>query len=219
MITIRGQLGSGAPEIGRLIADELQIGYVDREIIAEVAERLQRDEREVIRKEMPPGTLLGRIAEALTSSAVGDTFYGGAYLPTEYIPVGDTSYVKALEVVIRELANGPPLVIRGRGSQIILKDHPGALHVLVVAPFEVRLDRVMHDHAIDGEAARREISHFDTSRHEFVKRYFQADVEDPLLYDLVLNTGRLSFEAAASVAIHTLRSRKRAGLGKRGTGA
>ena len=208
LITIRGQLGGGAPEIGRLIADKLHIGYVDREIIAGVAERLQWDEREVIRKEMPPGTLLGRIVEAIASTAVGDAFCGGAYLPAECIPVGDTSYVKTLQAVIRELANGPPLVIRGRGSQLILKDHPGALHVLVVAPFEVRLNRVMHDLAIDEDAARREISDFDTCRHEFIKRYFQADLDNPLLYDLVLNTERLSFEAAASTAIHALHSRE-----------
>ena len=46
IVTIRGQLGSGAPEIGRKIAGRLHTDYVDREIIADVAARLQRDERE-----------------------------------------------------------------------------------------------------------------------------------------------------------------------------
>ena len=68
VITIRGQLGSGAPEVGRQIADRLHADYVDREIIAEVAARLRRQEQEVIAKEMPPSSLLGRIAEALGRS-------------------------------------------------------------------------------------------------------------------------------------------------------
>lgn len=67
VVTIRGQLGSGAPEIGRLVADKLRVHYVDREIIAKVAARLEREKQDVIAKEMPPGTLLGRILEALTS--------------------------------------------------------------------------------------------------------------------------------------------------------
>ena len=48
VVTIRGQLGSGAPEIGREVAERLHADYVDREIIAEVAARLHRQEQDVI---------------------------------------------------------------------------------------------------------------------------------------------------------------------------
>ena len=47
IVTIRGQLGSGAPEVGRLVADRLRADYVDREIIAEVASRLNRQEKAI----------------------------------------------------------------------------------------------------------------------------------------------------------------------------
>jgi hypothetical protein len=204
-------LGSGAPEIGRKVADKLHFDYVDREIIAEVAARLQREERDVVAKEMPPGTLLGRILEALTSNYGGDAL-GGGYLPPELIPLGDTRYVGALESVVRGLARGESIVIRGRGSQFILKEYPGSLHVLIVAPLEVRVERVMRNLKLDQETARQEIARFDSSRHEFVKRYFQAELEDPLRYDLVINTGRLSFDAAVSNIINAFRSRTRTEL-------
>ena len=68
VVTIRGQLGSGAPEVGRHVADRLQADYVDREIIAEVASRLHRQGQEVIEKEIPPAGPLGRIAEAMAPS-------------------------------------------------------------------------------------------------------------------------------------------------------
>ena len=111
LVTIRGQLGSGAPEIGRLVAGKLHVDYVDREIIAEVAARLEREKQDVITKEMPPGTLLGRIAEALTSGYVGMPMVGVRIFRPELIPIGDTRYVEALESVVRELAR-PSLVIR-----------------------------------------------------------------------------------------------------------
>ena len=142
-----------------------------------------------------------------------DAFEGG-YLPPELIPLGDTRYVGALESVVRELARGESIVIRGRGSQFILKNYPGSLHVLVVAPLEVRVQRVVQDLKLDQEAARQEIACFDTSRHEFIKRYFQADLEDPLQYNLVINTGHLSFDAAASNIISAFRSRRQTGLRK-----
>ena len=147
-----------------------------------------------------------------------EPYGGGAYLPADLIPLGDTRYLEALESVVRELAKSPSLVIRGRGSQFILKDHPGSLHVLVVAPLDARVKRVMKDLKIDEEAAREEIRRFDTSRHQFVKRYFQADLEDPLHYDLVINTGGLSFQAAASLTISAFRSKARTGRRKGRTG-
>ncbi len=204
IVTIRGQLGSGAPEVGRFVAERLRVDYVDREIIAEVASRLHREEKEVLAKEMPPSTLLGRIAEALEHSYTFGDGMAGAYLPIGQIPLDDARYLQALETVIRELARGQSLVILGRGSQFILKGYPETLHVLVVAPFEVRVRRVMHDLNLDPEAAKLEIARFDSSLRQFAKKYFKMELEDPVFYDLVINTERLSFEAAASIAVDTL---------------
>jgi len=211
IVTIRGQLGSGAPEVGRKVADKLHADYVDRELIAEVAMRLQREEQEVIAKEMPPTSLLGRIAEALGHGGTfGGEAYAGAYLPISEMPLSDTRYFEALKSVIKQLARSQPLVILGRGSQFILKDYPETLHVLMVAPIEVRVRRVMQELKLKEEAAKHEIASFDKSSREFVKRYFQAGWEDPVNYDLVINTGHLSYEATASIILEILSYKKEA---------
>ena len=204
LVTIRGQLGSGAPEIGKLVADKLHADYIDREIIAQVASRLRRREEDVHAKETPPTGLLGRIAEALGHNLPSDAGIAGSYLPVWEIPLDDTRYFKALESVIRELAQSPSLVINGRGSQFILKDYPLAFHVQVVAPLELRVKRVMQDLQLTQDDAKKEIVRFDNSARKFIKRYFQVEVDDSLHYDLVLNTGRLSFQEAASVVISAL---------------
>ncbi len=174
VVTIRGQMGSGAPEIGRRVADMLHADYIDREIIAQVAARLQRQEEEVTAKEMPPSSLIGRVTEALGRSYAFDDGMAGAYLPAWRIPPDDSRYFKALESVVKELARNPSLVIRGRGSHLFLKDHPGALHILLIALKEVRVKRVMEDLGLDREAAKREVARFDGSSREFIKRYFHV---------------------------------------------
>jgi cytidylate kinase len=214
VVTIRGQLGSGAPEIGKLIALKLHFEYVDREIIADVAERLKRPLAEVESKEAPPATLFGRITEALAQgyavSGAASAMSSGAYLPAWEIQLDDTRYLGELEAVIRGLASGDSIVIRGRGSQFILKDYPGAFHILVVAPLKLRLNRLMEDQNLDEHSATKEIERFDRSRREFTKRYFDAEIEDPVNYDLVVNTLHLSFERAASSIIGTLGLKERA---------
>jgi len=207
IVTIRGQMGSGAPEIGRLVADLLKVDYVDREIIAEVAAAINRSDNEIIAKERPSSSLLERIGEALARTAIRRGV-ASAYLSTSAMPLDDKRYLKALRAVIRELARTRRMVIRGRGSQFILKDYPRALHVLVVAPLKMRVSRVMTDLKLDEKEAKKEIVRSDSSRREFTRSYFHAELEDPTLYDLVINTKNLSFKASASIVANALRNKE-----------
>ncbi len=63
------------------------------------------------------------------------------------------------------------------------------------------MKRVMESLKVDEESAKKEIARSDSSRREFIKRYFKAELEDPVNYDLVINTEHLSFETAASVVV------------------
>ncbi len=214
IVTIRGHMGSGAQEIGRQVAERLRIDYIDREVIARVAELLNERSQAVMAKETLTGSLLERIGKALGFDySMGASYtmdggfvspYSGAYLPTWQMPLDDNRYLAGLESVIKELAREQSAVICGRGSQFILKDHPDTLHVLVVAPFETRVNRVLQSMSLDRESAEKEIARSDGSRREFVKRYFQADMEDAVHYDMVINTEHLSLEQAASLILNTL---------------
>ena len=218
VITIRGQEASGAPEIGingRERTSNRLCGQQDnRRCRCEV----KPHEIEVLKKETPPRTIFGRVARALAmgggalsedyGSSDGEIFY----MPTEMypweIPIDDKLYLKTLRVVIIELAKSQAIVIRGRGSQFILKDFSGAFHVLVVAPLDLRVKRVMERMKLDEEKAKNEIKRSDTNHHEFIRRYFHAEPENPLDYHIVLNTERISIQEAASVIVNAVNLRK-----------
>jgi cytidylate kinase len=59
----------------------------------------------------------------------------------------------------------------------------------------------MNSLKLDEEAAKKEVARFDSSRREFTKRYFKAELEDPLHYDFVINTDHISFESAALIIV------------------
>jgi cytidylate kinase len=204
IITIRGQLGSGAPDIGKTIASKLGYDYLDREILAAVAAHMDRSEDQVAMKEMPAGTFMGRIIEAMNHAYPGGTARESAFYPNWVFSIEDKPYLESLVAIIKELAGNNSIVIRGRGSQFILKDFPGAMHVLTVAPLKTRTRQVMDTARVNEETAKKEIQLFDSSRREFIKRYFNADLEDPSNYDLVINTEHITCEAAASLVIYAL---------------
>ena len=214
VVTIRGQEGSGAPEIGKMIANKLPIDYIDNEIITDVAQKLNRREKDVVEKEIPPNILSGRIARVLLAGvdaiSRGYQTDGGLEMPIQEFPwetpLYDDRYLQILKLVITELANSQAIVIRGRGSQFILKDFPGALHIFVVAPNDIRIKRVMENLKLDGGEAKKEMDRGDISRREFTKRYFHSELENPLHYDLVINTEHISFEDATSIIIKAVSS-------------
>lgn len=211
VITIRGQMGSGAPEIGKLVADELQIDFIDRELIAQVADELKLPKQEIAQKETPPSTRWGRIAEALgRSGPLTSSESAASYMPVYAIPVDDSRYLTGLETVIKKLAQSGEVVIRGRGSQFILKDFPESFHVLIVAQEDIRVKRMMADQELSEEEAKKEINYSDSTHRQFIKRYFKKELEDPVNYDIVINTSVLGYSDAAAIIINTLQLKLKA---------
>jgi cytidylate kinase len=207
IVTIRGNMGSGAAEIGKLVAGKLHFDYVDREIIDKVAELLQGQKHDIEMKEMPSGSLSSRIGDALrraypTTRKVGllpRWEYEDVSLPTWEKPLDDAHYFAGLQSVIRDLAKSSSIVIRGRGSQFILKDYPGTLRILIVAPLGLRVRRVAESSKSDERTAKKEIENYDSGRREFIKKYFHATLENPLDFDLVINTELIAYENAAVI--------------------
>jgi hypothetical protein len=201
VITIRGLTGSGAHEIGHRIAGLIGGDYVDREVIAEVAELLKRPQEQVEAKEKIPARLFQKIVDPLRRVLSRSGRIESAYTRTVDGPLNDADYISALEAVVRDLALELNMVIVGRGSQHILRNNRSVLHVFVVAPIEDRLNKVMAEMGIERQEALRHIEETDASRRAFVERFFHKGVEDPLLYDLVINTRYITLEAAARLVV------------------
>jgi len=83
------------------------------------------------------------------------------------------------------------VVMVGRASNIITAKMPGGVHVRLIGPFDRRLQHIEEYYRMDEKKALAFIHTEDQNRKDYVKKYFGRDIEDPLLYDLVINTGKL----------------------------
>lgn len=201
VVTIRGQLGSGVPEISKEVARILPGDYVDKEILESIAQLVGHPVDHVAERERAPIKLVQRIIAVLENALARSGSMESAYSRTWQEPLDDAKYLDALESVIQDLALEGNIVLHGRGSQFILRNNPSAFHVLVVAPLLERIKRVMKLQQIDEDTARRQIEEYDNSRKSFIQRFFQRDIEDPEYYDLVVNTEHLTYEVAAQIIV------------------
>lgn len=107
------------------------------------------------------------------------------------------AYHRAVRQIMEELVEEGRVVIIGRAGQCILAGNPHVLHVRVIAPTDVRISRVADEQKIPFEQARSLVERSDRSRMEYLKRFYHANIDDPTLYDMVLNTSRIRVRCAA----------------------
>lgn len=110
-------------------------------------------------------------------------------------------YVHMVDLVIRGLAQEGNVLIVGRGGQAILKKHPSATHIQIVAPLNYRVDVLIARHELNKRTAQNRIRTSDRSRFDYVRRYHDADWLDPTLYHLTINTARVPVAKAVELII------------------
>jgi len=109
--------------------------------------------------------------------------------------------------VVRMLALIGKVIIVGRSASLITADLPQGVHVRLVAPHAQRLARMMKRFKLCREKARETIDRQDSDRRKRVKRLFNRDIDDPLIYDAVWNTGKVGVDTICHSIIDLINSR------------
>jgi hypothetical protein len=196
-----------------MLARELHGDVLDSRIIDEAAHRLQLPKEEVEAEDEQPGSLLARLLLALGSASTEPLIppEATAWTPPNAAPTFDTrkAVLAITQHVIEEAARGGNVVIVGRGGAYILRDFPGALHVFLRAAESVRIKTIMARFKIASEdEARRRLKHTDENWTSYIKQVYGHDRNLPEHYDLVIDTGRLGYEATVETIIAALKRRR-----------
>ena len=104
--------------------------------------------------------------------------------------------------LVRTIAEVGKAVVVGRAGSEVTRGlgHPG-VSVRLVAPEEFRIKHMMEMNNLTEKQATESIDKHDSGRARMLKRHFRVNIDDPLLYDAVWNTGQTSFDdIAASIA-------------------
>ncbi|MBM3277446.1 MAG: cytidylate kinase-like family protein [Candidatus Handelsmanbacteria bacterium] len=215
VITIARQLGSSGDWIAEKVAEQLGYQCVDRRLVEEMA-GLADVPVEEVEKLDEKGE--GRIALFLKRLLVPEAGAGGLplavgfpefgmefpYLLERGRPERNTymdrgTYQLLITTLVQDFGATGKTVVVGRASQLILAELPGAFHCRVVAPFKLRCERLAQARQMDLESAARLVEQHDRWRKQYLENYYSADWDDPLLYHLTINTGKVEPEAAVEL--------------------
>jgi cytidylate kinase len=227
VVTFNGPIGAGGNEIGLKVAGLLNADYVDRLILAESAKRIGSSVEVLHMKEQRTVQMRDRIAfflqtmleRSAMSGAAGEPYFsaGMEYLPSEAYSdlvqepqtaaqrLNDERVLEVTSAVIKDLAESGNVVIIGRASNIILKDMPGALHVGLVTPPNLRVKTIVERENLSEKEAEKYVTETEKARVMYYKRFFKVDPLTPHQYHLIINREFMDIDTSAEVVVTAAR--------------
>jgi len=182
--------GSGAAELGHRVAERLGWEFYGIEIL----DRIARESG------IAPRLLEGldeRVRSAIERQVVDAMGRPG---------LTESEYLRHVIRTVTTLGARGGCVLFGRGAHLLLRPER-TLRVLVVAPREVRAERLAKRRGVPAAEGWSLLAAEDAARQEFFRHHFGRDPNDASLFDVALNTGTLSMDAAAELVLAALRER------------
>jgi cytidylate kinase len=187
VITLSREPGSGGKLVAKVVAERLGLDLFDQLLINTMAENADTTTRVI------------RTLDEKSLSMIED--WVSAAISERHLWPDEVS--RLLMRVIGTIGRHGNAIIVGRGANFILPPE-NRFRVRIIAPLEMRVNRVAETHGVTQEEAKRRVLRTESNRRAFVRKYFHSDIGDPANYEMILNTGTLSFDSAAAAICSSL---------------
>jgi cytidylate kinase len=210
-VTMSRQTGSGAHTVAEQLAACLQ-AHTSKD-----APPWTVFDRNLVEKVLEDHNLPQRLARFMPEDKVSeiedtmDELFG--LHPPSWTLVRQTA-----DTILRLVELGNVIVI-GRGATILTARLDHVFHVRLVGSLAKRVAHVQELHRLSKEAALKLIRREDRGRQRYLKKHFKADIYDPLLYHLIINTDLVPYEKAASIIADAMLDRAGTGFRTASTGS
>jgi cytidylate kinase len=179
----------------------MQPGSQGTIVAEEVAQRLNYDlfNREMIKKIAKSAKMSEAVIDSVEKQRrVGIDDFMASIIKRHYIH--PDTYLNHLMKVVCAIADYGRSVIVGRGANFILPLEM-RFSVRIVAPLEVRINNVASAFKTSQEEAKKRVLWRQSRRAAFIRQFFNADINDPFNYDMMLNMENISIVCAAETIV------------------
>ncbi len=201
VITVGRQFGSGGRELGRALAEALEIEYYDKELLVESAKLAGVNPEYFEKKDERFPTFL----QGLFSFSMGVTpmcYYTGAS------SISDDGLYKSISDFLLKTSKEKSFVVVGRSADYILRKHPRCVNIFIHAPLEECVRRITaRNDAIDEAKAAAMAKKTNKWRAEYYNFFTDKTWGDAKSYDLTIDSSLMSMENNVKLIKEYLRLR------------
>src|SRR5262245_5949947 len=207
LITISRERGSGGRSVGTRLAKELGMECVGKEIVYDIAQSAGVAKESVEKYDQEHYNKWNLIVDSLRISSHFSPDYGFNFSLANIEPeifFTEDKYLKTTQEILAKLGSRP-VILLGRGSQVIFKDRKDALHIRLVAPLAVRIARIAEMLKVSEKEAAKNVADLDKSRAADLRNFYATDVNDAQFYHLTINTGRFDYNQTCDIIRHAMK--------------
>ena len=175
VITISRGCFSHGQEIAEKVAKKLGYECVSREILVEAAQLFNVAEKKLIRSLNNAPNILERIVH------------------------GKERYLEYIKAALLEYVRKGNVVYHGHAGHLLLTEIPQVLKIRIIADKEDRINLLQKRENETKEAAAGIIENEDKNRAYWTRYLYKMDINDPKLYDIVINIGNLTIQDACEI--------------------
>ena len=185
IVTIAREHGSSGKQIGKLVAEKLNIPFYYKEMTALAAQESGLDKEFI--------SDINVNAPAMLHSL---------YLSTDVVQQA----IAAQDKVIRKIADNGSCVIVGRAADHVLRDREDTVRVFVYANEEYKIKRVMEVYGDDPHQTKENIRRSDKARASYYKNISSQNWRDRHNYEIMLDSS-VGLEESAEIICNYIHSR------------
>ena len=193
VITITSEYSAGGQRVANDVAGKLNFEFVGDQLVAQVAKELNLSKHETETFLKPGGSSILRYLDRYTCSIVQKV------VDREHGCLDDSTYYEKTKQLVENIYKNENAVILGWGAQCILQKKPETFHVLLKKAAEPKISGVMEARKCSRSAAEKLIGNDEEEKKAYIRKYFQADWQDPSLYDLILDMENYTIASATDL--------------------
>lgn len=196
IITINRTFGSGGREVGKRLADELNIKHLDKELINSIYKKTNID-KQILKNEDE------NVDSDLYNYSLSRSF------ATYQMPMSDHIQLETSKI-IKEQASKNSCVIVGRCADYILRNENPFKVYIYSSDDNSRIERCFNKIPQDREtktpeAMLKEIKKIDKKRSKYYSYYTGGDKDLMNNYNLCIDTSKISIKNAVKLIIEALK--------------
>lgn len=188
-VTISRQAGSGAHSVAEQLLGMLQARSAPGAVPWTVFDR------NLVEKVLEDHHLPTRLAQFMPEDRISELSDTMDELFGLHPPSWDL--VRKSTQTILHLAELGNVIVIGRGAHVITSRLNNVFHVRLVGSVEARVKRTQEVSGLSPKAALDLVVREDLGRKRYLKKYFGRDIDDPLLYHVIINTDKVPCQEAA----------------------
>ncbi len=199
VIAINRELGSGGRTVGEKLAAKLGVDFYDKALVKALEEKYHLTVEEI---ENLKGRKNNWWSDFSRVVSVGETMrqqYYSIAVDDEPKLVTTQQIFKIEKEMLLAMAENGSCVITGRSGFFVFRHHPNHINVLIQAPMEKRIQRLMKKQNMSAEEAEKTIRRIDKMRDNYVTKYTGESRYDTRNYDLVINMDSINEDDAAAL--------------------